>query len=253
MKSGVTEFSPWVQLVLQAADEVVSYARRYRKDRYWALPPDDVRPVAPEDATKGYRLTWSDDEEGVRALWASAGRVWPEQLEWPDPKECPPARRIRRPLAQGAQGGLSYEIRVYDPCDFQQDSWRKLYALLEVQDAHRKARRHLRQVLPSNRPFLLVTFTTLPDLDALRRASTARHPPAPHGPRRLTIDIGLGERSAREQQRWQQRRQGDHRYWLTIFRELESRGPTERMADRKTLLDTLSSWTKIFMHIIILS
>jgi hypothetical protein len=90
-----TEFSPEIRCIQEVAKHFLASAQQYRKDRHWALTPEDPKSLPEEWA-------WSYDEAGVRAWYASAmEREWPETMEWPEEidrveEECPPpsARRI---------------------------------------------------------------------------------------------------------------------------------------------------------------
>jgi hypothetical protein len=129
VESGVTEFSPEIRCIQEAAQHLLSDARRYRKNRYWALPPADVRPALPEGGV------WSDNKEDVQAFLVSTAhsqrrmRAWwrcgvrpfafsidspwlDGVLEWPNDEEClpPSERRIRKHLASGVHGALNYRI-----------------------------------------------------------------------------------------------------------------------------------------------
>lgn len=127
--------------------------RQYRKDRHWALPLEDAKPL-PEG------WAWSDDEAGVRVWYpTNIGREWPETIEWPEEREeaeeeCSPpsVRRILEDLASGADGALTYRIWVSSSGGGQ----------------HQRPRRPRRprppRVLPSGSPSLLLTvFWQTPD------------------------------------------------------------------------------------------
>jgi hypothetical protein len=147
VESDVTEFSPELRGIQEAAKHLLASTRRYRKDRHWALTSEDAKPL-PEGWAS------SDDEAGVRAWYASKmGREWPETMEWPEEsergeEECPPlsARRILEYLASGAHGALTYRIWMSSSGDGQRQRLRRP------------------RVLPRGNPALLLTvFQQAPD------------------------------------------------------------------------------------------
>ena len=178
MESGVTEFSPEIRGIQEAAQHLLGEARRHRKDRHWALPPDDVRSELPEGCV------WSDHKEDVRAFFASIAhfqrrvRAWQgcgeqpfvasidppwldEVLEWPNDEEGLPQSERRRVkhLASGAHGALTYRI------------WLSGAGNVQHPRPRRPRRPRPPRVLPSGSPSLLLTV--------FRQAPAPPYPPPP--------------------------------------------------------------------------
>lgn len=141
MESGVTDFSPEMRFLLVAAWYLLAAARRYRKNRYGAVLPDDTAPVPLEDEA------WMHDKEGVLALVAASGGEWPEEIEWPDDEEpLPPSeRRISKQLVSGTHGTLNFQI------------WKSSSGDIQHQRPTQPRRPRPPRVLPGGSPALLLT------------------------------------------------------------------------------------------------
>ncbi len=208
MESGVTDFSPCVQLVCQVSVQVLSCARKYRRNRYWALPTAPPRPALPEG------WTWSDDEE------------------------YQPRRPIRSRLASGAIDVLSYTIDLFNPAGIGLQlpgGQRRLQRISHFRPRHTQRGKSSDAspyvVLRPRGPVLRVLFALT----------------EPNGlPRRLEVHVALGGMSPRDQDLLRQHTNYDSesdtpdaslpQTWrITIFRQGEGRGVAKRREDRAQL------------------